>query len=540
MSLLLEPLPRAILCLSAAIVSVLSVEHYASPQCQASADSSSRTVARKVSDVLVRAGVCGIVFAFFFAISWRPLYAWGATLSFFAIFTAISWAKNSFFKEPLVFADITLLPLLLRHKDIFYANSLNLLFWFVFSLYVFGASTLFYLFEPHVVPAEAPWVIPIVASVALGPWLALLLASARRRLGSYAAAILQTSDAHEATARLGAFTFVLLDFAAWLGFDRNSHQEAASGHTTAKVAELEKHFSGSRLPVFLVWQSESFYDMRRLGIADLKLPTLDRLRERAVKWGLLGSIFSGGNTVRTEFSVITGIAPSQLGPDANYPYLKASAYTSSAWPQALRAARWKTCFIHPYDPLFYRRHRAIPELGFDDLVMLDAFQGEGQDEVYVSDRRISRRVIDICERNEDKAVFLFVASMENHGPWKAGRVEGLSDPLEIYLRILERTDSALCEMFAILDQLDRPVWVAFYGDHAPLMQPFGKPFPDPRTDYVLVPSGTALRPGDRREATNTEPWLLISDLMASAVLTASNAQAGLQSVRNTGQGRLAL
>ena len=73
-------------------------------------------------------------------------------MSFFVIFTGISRAKFRFIREPLVFSDIALVADVFKHKSIFYANSLNVVFWCVSFLYVFGVSGLYMYFEPDIIP----------------------------------------------------------------------------------------------------------------------------------------------------------------------------------------------------------------------------------------------------------------------------------------------------------------------------------------------------------------------------------------------------
>ena len=71
-------------------------------------------------------------------------------MSFFVIFTGISRAKFKFIREPLVFSDIALVADVFKYKSIFYANSLNIVFWTVAFLYVFGVSALYmYLRTEH-------------------------------------------------------------------------------------------------------------------------------------------------------------------------------------------------------------------------------------------------------------------------------------------------------------------------------------------------------------------------------------------------------
>ena len=77
-----------------------------------------------------------------------------AAMSFFIIFTGISRAKFKFIREPLVFSDIALVADVFKYKTIFYATSLNIVFWIVAFAYVFGVSGMYMYFEPSVLPAR--------------------------------------------------------------------------------------------------------------------------------------------------------------------------------------------------------------------------------------------------------------------------------------------------------------------------------------------------------------------------------------------------
>jgi hypothetical protein len=61
--------------------------------------------------------------------------------------------------------------------------------------------------------------------------------------------------------------------------------------------------------------------------------------------------------------------------------------------------------------------------------------------------------------------------------------------------------------------MERPVWLVFYGDHAPLLKDFADPFPDPRTDYAIAPLGAAAK-GIRLDGfeADTNSWNLIGIL----------------------------
>ena len=63
------------------------------------------------------------------------------------------------------------------------------------------------------------------------------------------------------------------------------------------------------------------------------------------------------------------------------------------------------------------------------------------------------------------------------------------------------------------------MWLVFYGDHAPVLKSFADPFPDPRTDYVIVPMSRAAKRAKRSFVpVEKAPWNIVSDLVRLAGL----------------------
>ncbi|MBX3566728.1 MAG: LTA synthase family protein [Rhizobiaceae bacterium] len=501
-----HPVPLAVCSFLAAMLVVVATDRFAlSPSARAGAlREAARSDRRR--DLVARALLVLLVFAFFFAISWRPLYCLAGTISFFAIFTAISRVKYTDIREPLVFSDVALVLLLFRHREIFRATFTLYAVVALGVLYVFGASTLFYLYEPALLPGRGS-ICFIAAAVILAivPWLLLFLPSVRRIAARAAERLIGSASISALTLRVGTFGAMIFGVLAWLG-DRP--------RPVPGPVDLPATPSGQR-PLLIVWQSESFVDMRRHG-ADIALPNLDALRRRAVSWGRFSSVFEGGYTLRTEFAVLSGLPPEALGPDASHPYLRPEVYADVVWPARLLRSGWATRFIHPYDPVFFSRDRALPRLGFEKLSMIDDFDHDPRRSgPYVSDIDLTGHVLRACASDVDRAgQFVFVASMENHGPWSPGRYGDASDPIDIYLGLLERSDQALGHLVEELDRLDRPVWLVFYGDHPPILKSFADPFPDALTDYVIVPLGGARGQEISVEPGDMAPWHLIAKTLS--------------------------
>ncbi|WP_375714139.1 LTA synthase family protein [Rhizobium sullae] len=509
-------------CFALTCIFVYATDWFAMPSAVYRQNNIERTPARHALDLAARLPVIALVFAGFFSVTWRPIYAMQATMSFFVIFTGISRAKFKFIREPLIFSDIALVVDVFKYKEIFYATSLNIFFWMFSLLYVFGVTGLYFYFEPHILPdsAQAFWVL-VGLAVAFGPWLALFYGPVNGPVSRATQQLVGPIDIKKNTVRFGTFTSVVLHFIIWLGRRREKIVHELSEMLKSALHDLWDPDGDEEPPLIVIWQSESFIDLRHFEVKNLKLPNLDRLRKRAAQWGRMTSVFEGGYTLRTEFAVLSGLQPDDVHIDASYPYLSASQYADVVWPNKLKEAGWKTQFIHPYDRTFFLRHKAMPQLGFDHMMMLDEFDHNlERDGPYVSDQALTKNVIREIEKDPDIKNFLFVASMANHGPWEAGRVGDLTDPVEIYSELLRRADHALGNLAHHLDTLDRPVWLLFYGDHAPLLKAFADPFPDPRTDYMIVPLGRARAHSQRPVPPREEaPWNLLGTLLRYAGLS---------------------
>ncbi len=517
-----HPVTLTFFCYALACAVILFTDKFALPTRERRKSRPLFSRRRAAVDILARLPVIALVFAGFFSISWRPLYAGAGAMSFFIIFTGISRAKYKFIREPLVFSDIALVADVFKYKSIFYANSLNIVFWTVAFSYVFGVSALYMYFEPNILPPSHKfgWIVLMILIADL-PWILLFYGPVNRPVADFVQHLVGKPNVKVSTTRFGTFASVVFHFILWLGRRREKIVAELSERFFAAVQDLIGHDSNNKAPLVIVWQSESFIDMRHCGVESVKLPTIDRLQKLAVQWGRLATVFEGGYTLRTEFAVLSGLVPDDLHIDASYPYLRASHYTNVVWPTKLKNAGWSTHFMHPYDRTFFLRHKAMPQLGFEKMTMLDEFDHDPlQDGPYVSDAALTRKVIaDVESQTDAKGSFLFVASMANHGPWEPNRVEGMTDPVSIYLDILQQSDKALGELVDHLNRLDRPVWLVFYGDHAPLLKSFADPFPDPRTDYFIVPLAAARKPHHAPDfPRNEEPWKLLEAMLKHANL----------------------
>ncbi|MES2884499.1 MAG: LTA synthase family protein [Pseudomonadota bacterium] len=232
-------------------------------------------------------------------------------------------------------------------------------------------------------------------------------------------------------------------------------------------------------PVVLV-QSESFFDARRLhpGIPATLLPHFGRACQASVQWGRFAVPSWGANTVRTEFAVLTGLDPQAIGFDRFNPYYRFADEPIQSLAWQLKREGYRTVCLHPFDRHFYRRDQVMPNLGFDEFLGEELFEGAQRINGYVSDievAEVARRLI----RERGPKIFLLVITMENHGPWSGAPDRQIAElaglPLDDgerlglnhYLASLVHADTLFGMLRAELEAQAAPAVLGFYGDHLP-------------------------------------------------------------------------
>jgi phosphoglycerol transferase MdoB-like AlkP superfamily enzyme len=168
--------------------------------------------------------------------------------------------------------------------------------------------------------------------------------------------------------------------------------------------------------------------------------------------------------------------------------------SSLAW--RLRDRGYRTICLHPFDRRFFRRDIAMPNLGFDEFLGPERFVGAARTGLYVTDVEVARRTVDLLA-SEGPNLFVFVITMENHGPWtgKTGAGDSGQPGLAVgspgaalrqYLDGLRSTDRMLALLTPAFRNAGRGL-LGFYGDHLPSLPTVfdALGFSDPRTDYFI-------------------------------------------------------
>jgi hypothetical protein len=419
-----------------------------------------------------------LVFAFWFCLSWRPIFSSVAALITLLVVTLISDHKYRNTQEPLSFVDFALIPQIWRHPRLYQAEFLHHPLFYVGIGVLCGIIFGWFLYvEPSMLlPARGRWgwvaagaglfALAIYWLVA-GPLPKWLIAGVYRRM--------IPADSVRYVREIGLAASLTAGLVGW--------RHAPSGsHIWPTPAPIAKHAGDA--PIVIAVQSESFSDLFRAGLHAERLPAFESAQARALAYGRLKVPVQGAWTLRSEFVFLTGREIDVIGIDALHPYLRLNNPPRSIAHQ-LRDAGFATAFVHPFDLAFFNRQSALPKLGFDTLLDETHFAGTVPEGYYVSDLALADQVLSLVEQ-EKRPFFCMVATMENHNPWDKRRLPHINTPIERYLYHRRNADRMIAKLVEGIEKIGRPAVFAFYGDHVPAIRSFGFPYADPRTDYFVM------------------------------------------------------
>ena len=261
-------------------------------------------------------------------------------------------------------------------------------------------------------------------------------------------------------------------------------------------------------PHIIAVQSESFFDARQLSpnIHPKVLAEFDLTQKNALQYGSLDVPAWGANTVRTEAAFLTGLSPEQLGVHRFNPYRLFTKQTVLNLAAIFKQRGYRTVCIHPYPASFYDRASVFPRLGFDEFIDVQAFVKTNAADIFVSDKAVADKVQALlAAQDPTQALFIFVITMENHGPLHLERpapqdnARFYQNPppaswqdLTVYLKHLANADAMLAQLKTTLSAADRAGLLCWYGDHVPIMADVYATLGEPsgQSQYLLWHSQT--------------------------------------------------
>lgn len=189
----------------------------------------------------------------------------------------------------------------------------------------------------------------------------------------------------------------------------------------------------------------------------------------------------GGLTANVEFEILTGtpMAFFAIGAIPYQQYIHRPQPTSL--PALFKRAGYRTVALHPFARTFWNREPVYRELGFDRFIAIDDLK-RPPGPPYVRDAELIAPIREILDAG-GAPVFLFVLTMENHGPWFAPRYETFDvtvrkapesftlaalGALRNYAQGVVDADRFLEKLVTGLRGRDDVV-VAMFGDHHPTL-----------------------------------------------------------------------
>lgn len=481
---------------------------------------------RRPAAAAVHTGLWLLLFAGELVLFRRPWFAMANVFCLHLLLVLVSNAKRAVLREPFIHQDFEYFTDALRHPRLylpFFGVANTLLATAAFLTALFAGITL----ETSLVARFSLPVylgaVALVALAGLGLW-----QLGGRRLP--AAAFQPDADLE----RLG-LAGCLRQYAR---AENQAYQGGSPYDTFGVTADRQN------LPNLVVVQSESFFDVRDYyaGIDNKVLTAYDALRATAVRHGKLRTPAWGANTVRAEFAFLSGLAAEQLGVHQFNPYRRLARTGIGNMAGFLRKLGYRTVCIHPYPATFYRRDQVFPLLGFDEFIDIHSFTAGDRSGPFVGDAVLAERVCALLPAAGPQPVFVFVITMENHGPLHLEKMQpqeadyftqplpdGCQD-LAVYLRHLGHADLMAGRLRDHLAGLPGQHWLCWYGDHVPIMADVYARLglPDGRTDYLIWQSGHSPRNPDCRElalASLGERLLRDMGLITPATGTCDDTQA---------------
>ena len=228
-------------------------------------------------------------------------------------------------------------------------------------------------------------------------------------------------------------------------------------------------------PNIIIIMNESFSDLSVLG----NINTEEYLNNwKNVDYIMRGNAYAsqyGGGTCNTEFEVLTGSTMTFI-PNGSYPYQNYSLKRAENLIKVFKSNNYSCIAMHPAQAKNWNRGIVYDDLGFDEFLDLNDFNG-AEHYQYVTDNAVYQKIVERI-RNEETPTIIFAVTMQNHGPYvygSQGNIELVKleddfskyDYAVTYMTLIKKSDEAFGNLVDYTMNLEEPTIVCMFGDHQP-------------------------------------------------------------------------
>ncbi|PID50134.1 MAG: hypothetical protein CR991_02980 [Proteobacteria bacterium] len=436
---------------------------------------------------LLQISIVAFIYSLFLGLTTRPYLSAVLSLALLVTLLVINQAKYKALREPVVFSDIYLYLQVLTHPRLF-LPFLNIPLTLTASLAGISVLGIIIAIEPSNTSAS-------LTAIYLFSLISLLMSG---------------------------FIIFKLSISTRLCFDPIRDTQTSGLINTLVIHAIQASFSKSRQlfllqtqqpqfkpyklnkqPDLIVIQSESFFDVRELSpsIKRKVLENFDCIKQASVTYGKLVVPAWGANTLRSEYAFLSGIPNQELQHYRYNPYQFLPKQPLPSLVSQLKSEGYYCICIHPNEAAFFKRDQVFPFLGFDDFIDIKAFAEAESVGPYISDKAVYLKIRETLKnRDQQKPLFIFVITMENHGPlhlesinetditeyYHPTPIEQYHD-LTVYLKHLHNADKMLKALIDTLAANPQETLLCWYGDHIPSMPDVYKQleFQGANTDYLI-------------------------------------------------------
>lgn len=234
-------------------------------------------------------------------------------------------------------------------------------------------------------------------------------------------------------------------------------------------------------PNLIIVMNEAFWDptvLPNISFSSDPIPFFRELQKKYSSGNLVSPVY-GGSTANVEFEILTGLSINFF-PKGAIAYQQYITKPLPSLASLLADNGYETIAIHPYHGWFYKRDKVYSYLGFNKFISLEDFNQPIIKGEYVWDGEVAQRIINEIKQ-VDSPAFIFVVTMQNHGPYPSNRykdkkifVNGpissqAKEILSTYALGLTDSDYLMKTLTTYFQKTDQPTILVFFGDHLPYL-----------------------------------------------------------------------